>query len=60
VIQIIRLYMEAEKAFGAQQPSTEADEAAVADIVEEIDALADDDELGAGEIDPEEDEDERD
>jgi hypothetical protein len=49
VIQIIRLYMDAEKFFGAQESSAEAewteeDEAEVADIVKEIDALADADE----------------
>ena len=46
VIQIIRLYMDDQKAFGMQEPSAEAewteeDEAEVADIVKEVDALAD-------------------
>src|SRR5215211_1354763 len=46
VIQIIRLYMDAEKAFGVKEQRvedewTEEDEAEVADIVKEIDALAD-------------------
>jgi hypothetical protein len=50
VIQIIRLYMDAEKAFGAQEPSTEAewteeDERDVADIVKEVDELEFPDEL---------------
>jgi hypothetical protein len=54
VNQIIRLYMDAEKAFGAREPSTEAewteeDERDVADIVKEIDDLAENDELGEGE-----------
>jgi hypothetical protein len=49
VIQIIRLYMDAEKFFGAQESSAEAewteeDEAAVADIVKEVDELEDPDE----------------
>jgi hypothetical protein len=49
VLAIIRLYMDDQKAFGMQEPSTEAewteaDEAEVADIVKEIDALADADE----------------
>jgi hypothetical protein len=46
VIQIIRLYMDAEKFFGVQESSaepewTEEDERDVADIVKEVDALAD-------------------
>jgi len=46
VISIIRLYMDDQKAFGAQESSAEAewteeDETAVADIVKEVDALAD-------------------
>jgi acyl carrier protein len=46
VLAIIRLYMDAEKAFGVKEPSTEAewteeDERDVADIVKEIDALTD-------------------
>ena len=46
VIQIIRLYMDAEKAFGVQEPSTEAewteeDEAEVADIIKEVNELED-------------------
>ena len=58
VIQIIRLYMDDQKAFGAQEPSTEAewtegDEAEVEWIVKEVDALTDpecpEDEEGSGE-----------
>ena len=54
VIQIVRLYMDAEKAFGVSEQRveddwTEADEAQVADIVKEIDALAENDELVEGE-----------
>ena len=54
VIQIIRLYMDAEKAFGVKEQRvedewTEEDEAEVADIVKEIDALADNEELGDSE-----------
>jgi acyl carrier protein len=50
VLTIVRLYMDAEKAFGVNEPSTEAewteeDERDVADIVKEIDALADNEEL---------------
>jgi hypothetical protein len=46
VIQIMRLHMDAVKAFGAQQPSAEAewteeDEAEVEWIVKEVDALGD-------------------
>jgi hypothetical protein len=46
VIQIIRLYMDAEKFFGVQEPSaepewTEEDEAEVADIVKEVNELED-------------------
>jgi hypothetical protein len=49
VIQIIRLYMDDQKVFGAQEPSMEAewtaeDEAAVADIVREVEELEDPDE----------------
>jgi hypothetical protein len=56
VIQIIRLYMDAEKAFGAKEPKveegwTEEDETQMADLVEEIDALAENDEFGDGEDD---------
>jgi hypothetical protein len=50
VIQIIRLYMDAEKFFGAQESSaepewTEEDERDVADIVKEVDELEFPDEL---------------
>jgi hypothetical protein len=75
VIQIIRLYMDAEKAFGVKEPGaeddwTEEDEADVEWIVREVDALSDlerpEDEEGSGEgseddeEDPENAEDEQD
>jgi hypothetical protein len=46
VIQIMRLHMDAVKAFGAQEPGTEAewteeDEAEVADIIKEVNELED-------------------
>ena len=54
VIQIIRLYMDAEKFFGAQESSaepewTEEDEADVEWIVKEVDALTDLERLEEGE-----------
>jgi len=71
VIQIIRLYMDAEKAFGVKEPRaevgwTEEDEAEVERIVKEVDALPDlehpeegeGSEEGSGEDDSEESEDE--
>ena len=62
VIQIIRLYMDAEKAFGVKEPRveddwTEEDEAAIADIIKEVDALEDAEEDSSGDWesdDPEE------
>jgi hypothetical protein len=54
VIRIIGLHLDAEKAFGVEEPRaeddwTEEDEARMDEIVKEIDALAEDDELGEGE-----------
>jgi len=54
VIQIIRLYMDDQKAFGMREPSAEAewteeDEAEVEWIVKEVDALTDLERLEEGE-----------
>ena len=58
VIRIIGLHLDAVKTFGVEEPIveddwTEEDEAQMADLVKTIDALAEDDELGEGEDDPE-------
>jgi hypothetical protein len=54
VIQIMRLHMDAVKVFGVEEPRaeddwTEVDEAQMADLIKEIDALAEDDEPSEGE-----------
>jgi hypothetical protein len=59
VLKIIGLHMDAVKAFGVDEPRaeddwTEEDEAAIADIIKEIDEL-EDTEVGEGENDAEED-----
>jgi hypothetical protein len=58
VVRIIGLHLDGVKTFGVEEPRaeddwTEEDEAQMADLVKKIDALAEDDELGEGEDDPE-------